>query len=479
MVAPALLVRSPAVLALVGGTALLAAFVVAGADPRYAAALLVGASAASFRRSAACSWRSLLVALLAIVLLVPIRRYAVGGGLPFQLEPYRLYVGLLALGWVASLLVDPQVRLRRSGLGAPIALVLTAAVASDLANPGRIAGLHLSTPVAKSLTFTASFFVVFFLVVSVVPRLADVDVLLRALVAGGALLAVLGLVEAATGFNVFDHLHVVLPFLHKDPAPYLPEDVRGGRLRIVSSAQHPIALSALFAILLPVAIYVARTSGRRRWHAAAALLVLGVFATESRTGVVMLLAVLLVHLRLRPRETRRLWRWVVPLVVVVHLAVPGSIGALRASFFPPGGVVAQESAGAGTYGSGRLADLGPSLAEWRLHPLFGEGFGTRIPDPGPTQNAAILDDQWLGTLLETGALGIAAWLWLFVAAYRRLARAARADRTERGWLCTALAASVVAFAVGMATYDAFSFIQVTLVFFVLLALGAVALAPRR
>jgi hypothetical protein len=37
--------------------------------------------------------------------------------------------------------------------------------------------------------------------------------------------------------------------------------------------------------------------------------------------------------------------------------------------------------------------------------LLGEGFGTRNPT-GPDANAGLLDDQWLGTLLETGYFGL-------------------------------------------------------------------------
>lgn len=458
----------------------LAAAVVSGRGLHLVVPAAAAAGIASLPRVGVPGWRRLVVGLVAIVLYVPIRRYTVGTGLPFQLEPYRLYVIVLTLGWAASLLVDPAVRFRRTGLGVPVALVATAALLSDLVNPGRIGGQQLGSEVVKSLTFFLSFLVVLLLVASVLTRIDDVEAVLRALAAGGGALAVLGLVEAATGFDVFAHLHAIAPFLHKNPAPYLPEDIRGGRLRIIASAQHPIALSALFAILLPVAVYVARQQRTRLWTLNAFLLVLGVFATESRTGIVMLLVIGVVYLRLRPRETRRLWRWVLPAVVVIHLAVPGSLGALRASFFPVGGIVSQEEAGAGTHGSGRLADLGPSLAEWRLKPLFGEGYGTRIPDIGPKQNAAILDDQWLGTLLETGVVGVAAWLVLLGSAYRRLARAARSDTSERGWLYAGLAASVASFGVGMATYDAFSFIQVTLVFFLLLALGSAALrlAPQ-
>ena len=53
---------------------------------------------------------------------------------------------------------------------------------------------------------------------------------------------------------------------------------------------------------------------------------------------------------------------------------------------------------------------------------------------------------------------------------------ARADRSRHGLLCTALTASIASYAVGMFTYDAFSFIQVTLVLFFLLGLGSAAIA---
>jgi predicted membrane channel-forming protein YqfA (hemolysin III family) len=59
---------------------------------------------------------------------------------------------------------------------------------------------------------------------------------------------------------------------------------------------------------------------------------------------------------------------------------------------------------------------------------------------------------------------------------RRLSRAARQDDSARGWLYTGLAASIAAFAVGMATYDAFSFTQVAFVFFILFGLAGVVLS---
>src|SRR3954470_19322944 len=68
-------------------------------------------------------WEALLSALLVVVLFIPIRRYTLPGGLPFQLEPYRLMTAFVAAGWFASLLVDPRVRLRKTGLELPLGLV--------------------------------------------------------------------------------------------------------------------------------------------------------------------------------------------------------------------------------------------------------------------------------------------------------------------------------------------------------------------
>ena len=71
-------------------------------------------------------------------------------------------------------------------------------------------------------------------------------------------------------------------------------------------------------------------------------MLLGIFATRSRTGIIMLLVIGIVYLVLRGRETRRFWPALVPLVLVIHFAVPGAIGTTWQSFFPQGGLLAQE-----------------------------------------------------------------------------------------------------------------------------------------
>src|SRR5262249_11713827 len=149
--------------------------------------------------------------------------------------------------------------------------------------------------------------------------------------------------------------------------------------RVYASSAHPIELSAVLTMLLPLSIYLARHN--RRWLIGTALLSLGMFATVSRTGVLMLFVLVLFFLWLRPTETLRLWPFLVPMLVVVHLALPQTLGSLRAAFFPKGGLIAEQDAtvnGNHLGADGRLADLGPSMTEYSHYPLFGEGFGTRI-----------------------------------------------------------------------------------------------------
>lgn len=463
-------------LALVVGSLALLTFAVLTGIPLLDVGPIIGVAVISavWYRSL-LAWKSLLAVLLVVILVVPIRRYALPGSLPFELEPYRLLVAFIAAGWLASLLVDRRVHLRRSVFDAPLLLIAVSIPASVIANGGRIHELGVSEIVAKKLTFVASFFLVFYVIVSVVRR-KDADLLVKILVGGGALVAASALVEFRTGFNLFNTLSRFIPALELQEVLSSEAVNRTGRLRVYASAQHPIALGAMLIMLLPLALYLARSSGRRWWFAAA-LLAMGALATLSRTSVVMLLVIIGVFLWLRPRQTKRLWPLLLPALVVIHLALPGTIGTLKDSFFPAGGLIAQQREGEGSRGSGRIADLGPSLREFSERPVLGQGYGTRVVDEGPKLNAFILDNQWLGTLLETGLVGAAGWLWLCVRAVRRFGRAAKNEESADGWLMAALAASVAAFAIGMLTFDAFSFIQVTFVSFIVLGLGAVRLSP--
>lgn len=419
--------------------------------------------------------RTLLAALVLVMLYVPARRYVFAVQLPFQLAPYRLLILIIVAAATVALLRRPSFGIRGGIAGWPFCLIVIAILSSEMVNGARINAL--GSFVVKTLSQFIAFVLVYLLAVTFIRTRRDLDFFIKLLVVGGSLLAVEALYEAHSGFNIFDNLSFI-PGLNFTGVVNLSSLDRGGHLRVISSSEHPIALGAMFVLLVPVAMYLARRS--RLWLISVALLVIGAAATTSRTAILMLFAILIVYLIARPRETARLWPLAIPALAVVHVALPGTIGTLYDAFNPKGGLVAQQSnivldqgvAGLSLRANGRLADLGPSLSTWSHHPVFGEGLGTRVIGYSVGfNNAAILDDQWLGTLLDVGAVGLFAWLWLFVRSTRRLMRIGR-DRDDDGWLALAFAGTVVAYATGMLTYDAFAFDQATVIFIFMLALGS-------
>ena len=119
---------------------------------------------------------------------------------------------------------------------------------------------------------------------------------------------------------------------------------------------------------------------------------------------------------LRPRDVVRLLPLMIPMLIVIKIAAPGAIATVKNSFFPQGGLFAEQSqlAGDPTLISGR-ANFKPRLREGMRRPILGQGLGTRQTGiDNPLRNAPILDNQWLGLFLDVGLLGVIGWLWLIV-----------------------------------------------------------------
>lgn len=462
------------------GVVLVCATVAAGRGVLPAAALLLVISVLAAGHRFLSRWDVVVGVVVMVVLLIPIKRYGFAASLPFDLEPYRILVALIVSLWIAGLLVDSRVMLRRSALDAPLAALAFVVVASVVTNPDSVLGADLrqrvdvSSNVTKELLFFMSFFLIFYLTVSVVRSPDAIHAVLKTLVVGAAIVAFFALIERRTRYNVFDHLEGWIPFLNFEGGIAESGIRRGGRLRVYASAQHPIALAAMLVMVVPLAAYLWYQTRRRLWLVLTGILAVGVFATVSRTGILMLFAVAIVALVLRPATTGRAVIALLPLLVAVHLITPGSLGSLRGAFFPREGLIAEQSRFSGRASPRRLE---PQFAAIRERPAVGQGYGTRVTQ-GPLQNARVLDNQWLATAVEIGLLGVFVWVWLFVSFIRKAGRAARRDLSGRGALLTALASSVAAFAVGMFTYDAFSFIQVVFVLFFLLAIGSSTLAYR-
>lgn len=424
------------------------------------------------------AWRTMLGSIILVILFIPIKRYELPVHLPLQLEPYRILVLATGAGLIGSLLIDERLKWRKTPVDAPIAMLVVAIALSVMTRSDHILGHGMNEYVARYCLFFASYIVVFYLMTLALTKRSDVEALVRLLVAGAAVVAVATIYQSRTGYNIFDHLQQWIPILRFNGIPYVTD--RGGGARAYGSAQHPIAMGAALMMLVPLGIYLVRKTGQKRWWLATLLLLLGALATKSRTGIIMMVILIIVIWILKPAATRRMIPKLLPLLIVVHVALPGTISTFKNTFFPTGGIVASETQTDATwrvnYGRGRIGEWDPALKEWAHTPLFGQGVGTRVNDlKDPKFNAPILDDQWLGSILDIGAFGLVALLWFFTLAIRKLGRLARRDDSDDGWLLTALTASIASYAFGMLTFDAFNFVQVTMLMFLLVAFGVVML----
>jgi hypothetical protein len=453
---------------------LLAATVVVGRGVAPVAAMLIVVSALVAWHRSMLAWPVLVCFVASSVLFVPVGRYGLKIQLPLALDPWQLAVLLVALVWLASLLVDPTVHLRRTPLDAPVALIVVASLGSVAVNYGRV--VPLASTVLKAVIVFLSFIIVFYFVSSVVTTAAGVLVATKFIVGTVAFIAFFSIIEQRTGFNLFNHLQSVLPLLQFHGSF---EVFRYGQLRALGSSDHPIALGVLFAMTFPLGLSLAK-SRSSFWWAPTLLILIGVLATASRTPVTAMVAVAIVLLWLRPRDVLPLLPLMIPMLIVIKLAVPGSIASIKNSFLPSSGPgVLQEQkllASDPTLISGR-ANFMPRLKEGMRRPLFGQGVGTRQTGAdNPLRNAPILDNQWLGTFLDIGLLGVVGWVWLIGRIGRRLGHVARTRGSPDGWLAAGFVASVTSFAVSMLTLDAFAFLQETVVLWVLLALAGALIA---
>ena len=424
-------------------------------------------------------WRVLTLLVLTTIFVFPVRRVTLEIQMPIDPDPYRIVVFGVLVVWLVALLIDADVRLRATRFDWPLGLFSAAVVLSIALNPGLVNG-H-GQDVLKALLLVAIYVLFYYFVASVFTQRGDVELLVRALVVGASGIALLATIERVASYNTFDQL-ASLPGLEYIPPPQ-GLDERGGLIRVLGSAEHPLALGALLAFVTPLAIYLLRSS--RVWLIALALLFGGIGVTVSRTPVIMLAVALFVYLWMLPKQTVRVLPLFPVLAVVGLLLFPGLVRPSFEAFFPSQGLLDEQNTQLFEGGSttiNRLGDFEFALHDVERSPIVGNGLGTRVTDPLQTARflpdgryGGILDNQWLGSLLDLGLLGVAALLWLVTRAVRSLRREARLRSDGDALLATSFAASILAFAIGMLFYDAFAFAQITFVFFFTLAIVAVFL----
>jgi hypothetical protein len=465
----------------VGGLGVLAVLVPLGQKATLAGALafliaVVAAIADSARP--VFTWPNLIALFVAVIWFVPIRLYALPIELPFNLEPYRLLLLVLICVWWLQVALRRR-RLEAAGRGDAVLLLIGVAIAATILNFDALSAAELESPINPLLYFL-SFLLLWALVASTIDSAPTVDRILRVLVVCAAVVALFALYEARARYNFFDHLEQFVPVLDRQEREVI--EIRGGQLRVLASSQHPIALGVALIMMVPIAAYLAtRAATRARtwlWVCAALVCSIGAVTTISRTTIMMLAVMTFVALRLRGAAIVRYWPALLVLPIAIHFVAPGAMGGLYKAFFPKEGLLGDVQGRAGEGGSGRFADITPGLGLWSQKPVVGSGVGSDIVfEPkeaqlGPaTPVFVIFDNQYMSTLVQLGLLGLLGTISLVWGSVIRLFRAAKYSTGPPSDLLTACAISCAGFGVAMFFFDAFAFVQCTLVFVLIAVLG--------
>jgi GT2 family glycosyltransferase len=412
----------------------------------------------------------LLAAFMALLFLVPFDAIDLDVSLPFDSKLDRIALVAIALVWCATTAVGVGAHTTRRPLLVHYALGLfvAVAVASVLLNLAVLVNLGEDELAVKKLSLLVSY-VAFFGLVATTLRPGELRNFGVLLVGLACLTAIGTIYEYRTGTNVFyDWARDV--FAPVAEVGFPPEDPKYGRPSTVGPGRTPLTVTTMMALVLPfavVGIMTARSLWARLSYAVAAAVVLtGALATLRKTGVLAPAAALLVLLAYRPAQMIRL----VPLALILALCIqamaPGAAVKIKAQF-------AQGNLFQRNTTHGRTSDYAAVKPDLLTYPVLGRGYGTYDAD-----RYRILDNAWLGMLLEVGAVGLLAFAAIFLAALVTTHPVIRGRDTARAPPALAAAAACAAFACAAALFDVLSFPQAPYLLFFALGVAVVAGSSR-
>lgn len=283
----------------------------------------------------------------------------------------------------------------------------------------------------------------------------------RRLVIAVGLVALLGLVQFATKQLFIDRIQI--PGLTSGVADASLAQ-RSGLARPSGTSTHPIEYGVVLTMVLPLSIVYAIQAPANRWLFRVLLgaVTFAIFLSISRSALICALIGFVVLAASWSAAARlKALAFAAVTMVVVFLLSPGVLGTIGNLFT---GASDDPSITSRT-GSFDIAGQFISASPW-----FGRGFGTFLP------KYWILDNGYLGLLIEGGVLGFVGLLVVIASAIwaAREARRVARDEFDKA-IAQALVASIAAGACGLAFFDTFAFPQSAGTFFLLLGLAGAAL----
>ena len=415
----------------------------------------------------------LLAGFLAVLWLVPFNSIELNATVPIDLPLDRLILPVIAVAWLVALAARGRFapRFRPTGIHLALGAFLACALLSvvlDAHYLNQTLELELSL---KGLATLVSYVLLFAITASVVRRAEVRPFLTYTLIL--AVICALGMIyEYRFEQNLFwEWSDRLLPgafnVTGQLEAGPIVDDI--GRRLVFGPAE--VSLEAVAMLTLAIPIAVVRLLDAERWRErliyglAACILVAAILATYRKSAFVAPAAVLLALAYYRRRDLLRLAPLAMVLVVLVTALSPGALTSILDQF------VRSDRTSLTTV-SDRVSDYDAIRPDVWTHLIFGRGWGSYNHE-----SYRILDSEILHRLVETGVIGLIAFLAIGISVLAATRRPiAMADRkTAQVALIGALGA--VAFLVFALLFDTLSFPHVPYIFLYVTGLVTVAIAP--
>jgi O-Antigen ligase len=296
--------------------------------------------------------------------------------------------------------------------------------------------------------------------------------LLRVIVVCGGFVGLVGILQYLLSYDLTPHLRPPgMSFSSLDPGI----GTRDGRNRASGTTANPIEFGVFCAMILPLALHVAFEAVHRGrpshlWWACVGLISGGLMFSVSRSAIVAVGCAALILFWGWPAR-RRLGMGVAGLgfLVVIKFLSPGLLGIFLSLF---------RHAGSDNSVQWRTHDYATAKTLISMHPWLGRGIGTWY-----APKHEVFDNQYLLTLVDSGVIGLVAFLSVFLAAIYAALRvlyvcAQAGGRVGAGTdrdLALSLAASVAVVFPTFATFDFAAFPAVRSLTFLLAGVAAALL----
>ncbi|MBM7770559.1 O-antigen ligase [Actinokineospora baliensis] len=281
--------------------------------------------------------------------------------------------------------------------------------------------------------------------------MARIDRLLKTMIVGATFMAFVGVLQFMFALDLTQYL--MLPGLRANgELSHVLE--RSNFRRPAGTSGHPIEFGVVCAMTVPLALHYAlrgvdHGGQTKRWWLCLAILAVASMQSLSRSAILGLAiaAIFIIPAMAPKRRVKALWG-MLGFLVAMRLMVPGLVGTLLSLFTSISVDPSAESRRRAVERAGK---------EIPEHLWLGRGLGTYLPE-----KYGWLDNQYLGTLVQNGVIGLTLLIFLYLAGMYCAFRARLASKDPRiKDLGVTLAACIAVPGISSATFDLIGFAVAT------------------